>query len=379
MASTTFSPVIDVDGSGRSSLPLKCLREVLYLFITYNLTRYLGYPSISKSTIATTTLIYLISLLLRRHITQRSSEAYGLEHALLNNASNSPAGELWCNMGYWSSATTFTTANLDLLSLLANTADLSAPGAPGRRDTVLDLGTGCGTQSIHLLKSYAFESYTSITSHPAQNRVAKRQLAKRYANGTTGCGTRIRVVLGDAANPPPEILSKSYTKILALDCAYHFPGPRRRFFERMHGLLDQDHGGTFALTDIILGDTTSISLLNKLKMRALCVLVLGVPWVNMIPLHEYKAALVGAGFAVEDIEILDITDDVFAPFAAWITSTSAAAVDSQRGWRMYKIFARVLRWWAENGVVRFIVVRARKAGAPRLDSAITEKARGGLV
>ncbi|GAO50235.1 hypothetical protein G7K_4367-t1 [Saitoella complicata NRRL Y-17804] len=357
------------------SFPLKCLREALYLWITYRLILYLGYPSTSKSTIATTASIYFTLLLVRRHISQRRcdqpSEAYGLQHALLNHASNSR--ELWCNMGYWSTATTFTTANLDLLGLLANNADLH----PGRRDTVLDLGTGCGTQSIHLLKSYKFESYTSITSHPAQHSVAKRDLLEGYGTG----GTRIRVVLGDAANPPPEILSESYTKILALDCAYHFPAPRHQFFERVFGLLE--HVGTFALTDIILGDTPS--LLEKLKMRALCV-VLGVPWANMIPLSEYKTALYRAGFAIDDIDTVDITDDVFAPFAAWIMNTAENRTES--GWRMYKIFARVLRWWASSGVVRVIVVRARKGPLhpPSSPAAIIttgnkkeEEARGGSV
>lgn len=95
-------------------------------------------------------------------------------------------------------------------------------------------------------------------------------------------------------------------------------------------------------------------------MRVICFFA-NVPFHNLVKQAEYEATFRELGFTQLDIE--DITQDVFPGLAAYIDSLDAdpvmrAALNPAK-LQQYKVFARILRWWS-RGRLRFVLVKAMK-------------------
>ncbi|KAL2047630.1 hypothetical protein N7G274_000672 [Stereocaulon virgatum] len=142
----------------------------------------------------TTTLLPPLVRLCIRFITGDGSakKIYGLHHAVLNI--ELPPRTMWMNMGYWENGSNFPSACRRLLTEVLYTADLiDRDGHRIRRHPVriIDLGIGCGDQTVTLLKDYPslFESYVGITIDSTQFDFAKHRLSsfnspEHFAYGT---------------------------------------------------------------------------------------------------------------------------------------------------------------------------------------------------
>ncbi|KAF8470870.1 hypothetical protein BDZ91DRAFT_719145 [Kalaharituber pfeilii] len=129
---------------------------------------------------------------------------YGLEHVALNWCWDKGLRSMWMNMGYWQNTTCFPVACENLLIYLLECAEiLPSSKCPKPRDlslSILDLGFGCGDQTIFLStrlpSNVTLTSYVGITLSKIQCRFAK----KRVLEGRDV----IDVLLDGAATFPPK-------------------------------------------------------------------------------------------------------------------------------------------------------------------------------
>jgi SAM-dependent methyltransferase len=145
---------------------------------------------------------------------------------------------------------------------------------------------------------------------------------------------------------------KSMDRIFALDCAYHFSS-RRKFLDESKRVLRND--GMIVMTDLIFGE--NMTTFQRLLMRVVCVLT-GAPYSNFKMKEQYHSDFVEAGF--ERISIEDISENVFPRLRDFIFChhKEMEMFEISGKWTGYLIFARILKWWWESDVVRFILVSA---------------------
>lgn len=160
---------------------------------------------------------------------------------------------------------------------------------------------------------------------------------------------------------------------MCLDAAYHFKS-RRLWLEQVlkSGLKE---GGTVVWTDILSAEegeqgegfevvaSTSRpsspfppSGLPRFLLHWIILPLLSVPSRNIVPISYLGASLVELGY--EDIEIEDISEDVFPGFAKFL---------GEREELSWRVMSRLVRWWSGGStggrrLLRFVVVRARKGG-----------------
>ena len=148
--------------------------------------------------------------------------------------------------------------------------------------------------------------------------------------------TSIRHPLSPLSSDPP------YTSILALDCAYHFR-TRQTFLQQSFARLAP--GGYLALADI----TVSSDYLQSTRKYAnyLLAYAFAHPTANLISPATYAQQLIDIGF--EDVQVQDITDDVFPGFRAFLRTQGGS-------WR---VFEMVLGTWVNLGR-RFVLVSGRR-------------------
>ncbi|KAK9474876.1 S-adenosyl-L-methionine-dependent methyltransferase [Dipodascopsis tothii] len=274
----------------------------------------------------------------------RTREVYSLSHVLLNLTD---PGTLWNNMGLWRDVAPddFPAAATALAARLALAAAL------GPADRLLDIGVGCGDQT--LLYAPQVAAYTGVTSLDAQAAVAARR-CKGLAHAA--------LYTLDASRPqswPAAALERAAdcNKIVALDCLYHLAPDRREFLTYAHSLLAA--GGAFAAADLVRGD--SPSFLQQLGLRVVCAFA-HTPVANFVTVADYVRLLESCGFTAAagwTVSVEDVSADVFDGLARFIKRRDAS-LGAHLQFKPYSSFAKVLAWWARSGVVRSVVVTVRK-------------------
>lgn len=205
---------------------------------------------------------------------------------------------------------------------------------------IVDIGSGCG-DSTHLLSQMNPRTLRGVTSESSQAAIARR----RFPN--------VQFIHADAVEYIASLGDDSVDRIFALDCAYHFSS-RQRFLEHSARVLRRN--GRIAMTDLILGENVSLS--QRLCLR-LITLLTGAPYFNFKRLDDYCSEFITAGFG--DVKTEDISEDVFVGLQNFIhrhrEDMTRFGIDGK--WMAYLLFARVLRWWWDYKVVRFILVNGR--------------------
>ncbi|KAL4889666.1 hypothetical protein BDV59DRAFT_104413 [Aspergillus ambiguus] len=305
---------------------------------------------------------------------QDQPSIYALDHAVLNLRL---PPSMWMNMGYWEDASDLPTACTALLDQVLITAGLLDPTglpttrAPPRRLHLLDVGIGCGDQTLHLLQCHRpdahrgplFDTYTGITDLPAQADWARQRLP------LTRRQTRVQIHAANAADPavwPAELKNAllprassdspaaegAETWLLALDSLYHFRPSRRPLLRYARASL---HASLMAF-DLLRAD--HLSPWQSLLLRLVC-WVSGTPFANLLTAAEYEALLVEVGYALPRVEMRDVSPHVFAGLAAFIRRQDAALRPFGLGVGRFRVAARLFDWWARTGIVRGVVVVAR--------------------
>jgi SAM-dependent methyltransferase len=292
--------------------------------------------------------VVVLSLIFFSTLRRGKTESYSLDHAILNIPSPQT---LWMNMGYWKVADYYNSLTYEqdkksfqeaceaLFHLLVARAEI-LPNLD-----ILDLGCGCG-DSTGLLAEFKPHTLRGVSSETAQSQLSQQRFP------------HIKFIHSDAVEYITSLPNKSLDRIFALDCAYHFPS-RKNFLYQSCRVLRRD--GRIAMTDLIFGD--NISPLQRALTWVICLLT-NAPYSNFKTEMEYYSDFLHAGY--NDATIEDISRDVFPGLQEFISRhrKEMSRFGISGNWTGYLVFSRVLKWWSETGVVRFIVVHAQKSSSP---------------
>lgn len=273
---------------------------------------------------------------------------------------------------------------------------------------VLDVGCGCGDQSVHItaLRKDEFSStttaasqsgfsssagppqpafrrqsnenesfkplvdtYVGITLLQSQAQVAQQRVClHQERNRGEDLRRSANVFCADGADPSSwtgalqdsisSLIDTSLdpdtsTWLLALDTMYHFQPSRLPVLHYAQNTLH----ASFMAFDLLLADNTS--WWQRLKMRLVC-WVTGTPFTNFITREEYVRLLVAAGYDPSRIEIKDVSRHVFPG----ITEFLGRRIQEGQAYGLklgkFRGAKSVFGWWARRGIVRGVVVVARR-------------------
>ncbi|KAK9239465.1 hypothetical protein V1525DRAFT_38551 [Lipomyces kononenkoae] len=301
----------------------------------------------------------------------RVGEVYDLAHVMLNL--DSEPATTWNNMGYWSAAVDSSTVRDFKLAAESLATKLSVAARLSSADTVVDVGIGCGDQSV--LYSRLVGQYIGITSLQSQSDIAYAALAKRDMLGNA------HILTLDASDPlntwPSDLLKTAVAdgavnKILALDCLYHFQPSREKFFKFVNVTLESAFEKRlqcgditevcFAAEDLLKGRELNFS--QRLRMRLICAFA-RTPFNNFISVQEYASLLENSGFTNEhgwSVQFEDISDHVFPGLSNFLELRGSGqdGIGKYLRFEKFTAFGKVVRWWHDDGVVKAYIVTIRK-------------------
>lgn len=256
------------------------------------------------------------------------------------------------------------------------------------RLTVIDLGFGCGDQTIYLAQlprktpqkqtrdsaaeeNHLFDTYIGLTIASSQFAFASQRL---YSDAELD-RARVKLFCADAAKPVSwseeiyEAVANTSTEkgskntasarfmrntwILALDTLYHFKPSREAIFRHAFGELD----ASIMAFDLFLSDTPS--LLDLILLRIVC-LFAESPFSNFLTTAQYKNQLRTAGYDESNIEIRDISDHVFPGIASFIKRRDGQLKKIGMNIGRYSVAGKMFGWWARSGIIRGCIVVARR-------------------
>jgi cyclopropane fatty-acyl-phospholipid synthase-like methyltransferase len=277
-------------------------------------------------------------------VTIVSHEFYDLSEKLLNSKN-----QYWGNLGYWQTNNDYSSACRALADELALAVQLN------EFSNVFDAGFGSGDQLLLWLKKYKVNSIQGLNYSKSQTALAQKRLDEygfSQAVNSIKYGSVTEMNEKNFSNAADDI-----NKVVALDCAYHFPS-RIQFLTSSYQKLNK--GGRIGLTDILVSDSHTSSL-QRLALRAMLFLS-SIPAKNIVTLNTYKDELSKAGF--ENISIRDISDHVFTPFSDWLyefkKGEGALRSKSKLTWLKYDVTAKFLKWAYRNNILRYAIITADK-------------------
>jgi hypothetical protein len=345
----------------------------------------------SSHAVISAALLYVLTRLImigwwRKVFGQDRESMYGLQHGRLHLQVPTP---MWMNMGYWQDDVekqTMAEACRDLLKMVLHEAGFSGEGdraetANGTRrpKMLIDLGFGCGDQTMYLVSEapvrhcdrewwderehcIKFDHYIGITKDATQHRYAAKRIEELERRKDQDERT-ISLYCADAADPATwsadikdsikgALESDIERWVLALDTTYHFSPSRWPLVKYAHTMQ-----ASFMGFDLCLSPTATHT--QKVILRTLTTLM-GAPWANFVTPDEYKRRLVIAGYSASAIKIVDISEHVFTHLARYLDDQDTRLKTLGLGIGSLSIAKTMFSWWGRSGVVRGIIVVARR-------------------
>lgn len=258
-----------------------------------------------------------------------------------------------------------------LTELLYKQAGLTSSSA------ILDVGHGSGDSLLLLANEYSPRILHGVTAVKGHALRAQARLRKHSSSSSA-----VQVYHEDAVQFLNRSNEQTYDYIFALDCAYHFQ-TRKEFLRLCHKRLRP--GGKVALVDLAASHpyptstsvfTPSPSLPPPKRPRAsrssrikhlVTTTLSGVPLGNLVPIDQYHAHLLLAGF--DDVSIQDTSHLVFPGFARFL---SGYGKGDEAAWRgggalqgiALRSFGSIVQDWSRggnDGMVRSVLVVAAKS------------------
>jgi hypothetical protein len=320
---------------------------------------------------------------------QKKESIYGLQHGRLHLDTSIP---MWMNMGYWKNAK----SSITLSEACSNLLDAVLAEAGFERKTerteiekdtrrkrcLIDLGFGCGDQTIYLMGNafpasddvdpkqhycVKFDYYVGVTKDPVQARYASERIEqlKRSAElASQKQSSSIDLYCADAADSTSwnsELQASVQTAkdnseerwVLALDTAYHFSPSRWLLISYVHSELN----ASFMGFDLCISPTATPS--QKIILRILTALM-GAPWANFVTPKEYEEKLMQVGYRKDAIIVKDISKHVFTPLADFLDAQDKRLKMLGLGLGSFRIAKTMFAWWGRTGAVRGVIVVARR-------------------
>ena len=244
---------------------------------------------------------------------------------------------LWMNLGYWTShSQSYPDACAALARVLGEHAQLCEGLA------ILDVGCGCGEQLRFWREEFKVGPIHALDPNPTHISRAK-DLTKEMQG-----------LSFEQASAADFSASSLFDRILALDCAYHFPR-KEQFFKRAFDTLKDR--GRLAYTDLFLGPKAKA----QSSLRNLCARFCEVPPENLQSLESTDALLHTIGFT--DIRITQIQAEVFGGFAQFVSRLkhSLRRERFQRSWLKIWLTGQACHYFHSKELLVYGVVSARKA------------------
>ncbi|KAM0453596.1 hypothetical protein ACHAPV_008930 [Trichoderma viride] len=291
----------------------------------------------------------------------KSGDVYGLGHWKLNpdrtNDDGSPIQHL-------------DEAARNMLLHILKAAGLLSNNTAQDSVAVLDVGFGCGDQSVALAELIQAPSrplrYVGLTLNETQRQAAQQRLDASLlaADNKNAANLSIKLFQADAAKP--ESWDKAITTaidnlsdkaserwLLGLDCLYHFSPSRKPIFKH----ASQNINANVMAFDLILSDNTS--LWQTLAVRLLGFILL-CPWQTFLTEAQYREQLVECGYDRGSIEIRDVSDHVFAGLAGFLQRQDAALKPYGISLTGYSAVGRVYDWFDRTRVLKGVIVVGRR-------------------
>lgn len=255
------------------------------------------------------------------------------------------------------------------LTSLTRDASLASAGSTSAIDTALSSESPSRTRTRNGSHRPLLDSYTGINLEPSQAEVAKQRLQGSY-HSTEKSSTcpRAKIFCANAADPTSwsgELQSSiddfaatsqnpdTATWLLALDTMYHFRPSRLPLLHYARNTLH----ASFVAFDFILAD--NVSWHQCLLLRLVC-WVTGSPYGNFISREKYLRLLEAAGYDLSQVEIRDITRHVFPGLSGFLSRRVQGGEIYGLKMTRYKAARMVFKWWANSGIVRGVVVVANR-------------------
>jgi len=246
----------------------------------------------------------------------------------------------YANYGYWSKeGMSIDEAGDALTDLIARELDVT------QDDEILECGCGYGASAIHIATKYKPKKIIGIDVTDIRIQTGK-QLVKE-----NDLERRVLIEFGDATHL--DFDSESFTKVMAIECAFHF-NTRNDFFHEAFRLLKA--GGILVMTDIVpslelnLSDYTFDQVREFLSADAkrYCD-------ENIYSIDTYKRLLTETGF--NSVKIYSIKDRVILQFADHLEKVAQTSPPDAKERRLAvaKSFRNEFMFGGD-----YIVVRAKK-------------------
>ena len=246
-------------------------------------------------------------------------------------------------------------------------------------DIVLDVGVGYADQTAVWAQHFGVARVVAIERSESHVVAARRA----QANGMLAGGDIVDVRVGTATALPADVagLHSAFDAVLCLDCAYHFD-TRAAFLGAAGSLLRP--GGRFAAVDLLvaeddeeegerprLGSTWRLIRRRaracwRWGLRRAVAAMTDIPAANLYDVGSY-AELLQASNIGDDVNVVELTDQVLAPFAAHARAQrlalgSAISVGERAFlWLIAALFALVAR----HQLFSVVLITARKPTARR--------------
>lgn len=270
-------------------------------------------------------------------ITKDIAELYTKRHGGLRNSIFD--GKLYSNYGYWPRPDMpIEEACNALTDLVAQAAQL------GPEDRVLEVGCGYGAGTVYYTKRYRPASVVGLDVTPIRLEEARTHIAKE------GLAHVIQVGLGDATALTQE--PASFTKVLGVECAFHF-NTRRDFFREAARVLVP--GGRLALTDVIprrgvdpaayLASVYPVGTNPDMNVAD-----------NACDADVYADHLRDAGFT--EIRIEPITEQTLRGYCSYLERL-CPEIEGERG-QLLRRLVGVYQEQVREGIVEYVLVAACK-------------------